>query len=49
VTAKANAWYVVTDWWKVGITAIGFRGDAQSFSAANQNNDQLEIDLVFSW
>lgn len=49
VMAKANAWYVVTDWWKVGITAIGFRGNAQSLFGRYQNNDQVEIDLVFSW
>lgn len=47
--AKANAWYMFNDYWKVGITVIGFTGPSQSLFGRYSKNDQLELDLVFSW
>ena len=47
--AKANAWYTLSDSWKVGVTAIGFWGNSQSLFGRYKNNDQLELNLVYSW
>ena len=47
--AKANAWYILTDHWKVGLTVVGFWGPSQSLFGRYSKNDQLELDLVFSW
>jgi hypothetical protein len=49
VMAKANAWYVLTDSWKIGVTAVGFWGDSQSLFGRYKYNDQIEMDIVFSW
>ncbi|MEE9912588.1 MAG: hypothetical protein K4571_12795 [Deltaproteobacteria bacterium] len=47
--AKANAWYALSDAWKVGVTAVTFRGPSQSLFGRYSKNDQVELDLVFSW
>ena len=47
--AKANAWYTLTDHWKVGLTVVGFWGPSQSLFGRYSRNDQVELDLVFSW
>lgn len=49
VMAKANAWYVFTDSWKIGVTVVGFWGDSQSLFGRYKYNDQVEMDIVFSW
>jgi hypothetical protein len=46
---KVNAWYVFTDAWKVGITAVIFDGPSQSLFGRYSKNDQVEIDVIFSW
>ena len=47
--AKANAWYVFTDSWKAGITAIDLNGPPQSLFGRYARNDQVEAELVFVW
>jgi len=47
--ARANVWYVFTDSWKIGATAVTFRGPSQSLFGRYSKNDQLEFSLVFSW
>jgi hypothetical protein len=47
--AKANLWYVLSDHWKVGVTLVGFWGPSQSLFGRYAKNDQMELDLVFSW
>jgi len=47
--SKASAWYVFTDAWKSGITAISFTGPSQSIFGRYSRNDQLEAELVYSW
>ncbi|MBP7342302.1 MAG: hypothetical protein PHG54_05440 [Smithellaceae bacterium] len=49
VMARANVWYVLSDFWKVGIAAVGFWGPDQSLFGRYKTNDQVEVDLVFSW
>jgi len=45
----ANAWYVLTDSWKTGITAIKLTGLSQSLFGRYSRNDQVEGELVYSW
>jgi hypothetical protein len=47
--AKANAWYVFTDSWKAGVTAIGLNGPPQSIFGRYARNDQATAELVYSW
>ncbi len=47
--AKANAWYVFTDAWKAGMTAINFSGPPQSLFGRYARNDQIEAELAFAW
>jgi len=47
--AKANAWYVFTDSWKAGITAIELNGPPQSLFGRYARNDQVEMELVYAW
>jgi hypothetical protein len=47
--AKANAWYVFTDSWKAGITAVAFWGSSQSLFGRYSKNDQIEAEVIFSW
>jgi len=47
--AKANAWYVFTDSWKAGVTAIGLNGPPQSIFGRYSRNDQAMAELVYSW
>ena len=47
--AKVNAWYVFTDSWKAGITAVSFTGPPQSLFGRFSGNDQVELELIYSW
>ncbi len=47
--SKANAWYVLSDSWKTGITAISLDGPPQSLFGRFSRNDQAEAELVYSW
>jgi hypothetical protein len=47
--AKANVWYVFTDSWKAGVTAVSFTGPPQSLFGRFSENDQVEAALVYSW
>jgi len=49
VMARANVWYVLTDFCKIGVTTIGFWGPSQSLFGRYKKNDQIEFDVVFSW
>ena len=46
---KADLWYVFTDSWKTGIAAVSFDGPSQSLFGRYSQNDQVELDVVFSW
>ena len=46
---KANAWYVFTDSWKAGVTAVAFWGPSQSLFGRYSKNDQIEAEVIFSW
>jgi hypothetical protein len=46
---KANAWYVFTDSWKAGISAIDLNGPPQSIFGRYAQNDQVQAELVYSW
>ncbi len=47
--ARANAWYVFTDSWKAGVTAVTFTGPSQSLFGRYSRNDQVEGELRYSW
>jgi hypothetical protein len=47
--AKAAVWYIFTDSWKAGITAINLSGPPQSVFGRYSRNDQIEGELVYSW
>ncbi len=47
--AKANAWYVFTDSWKAGLTAVAFWGPSQSLFGRYSKNDQVEAEIIYSW
>jgi hypothetical protein len=47
--AKVNAWYVFTDFWKGGITAVFFTGPPQSLFGRFSGNDQFEAELRYAW
>lgn len=47
--AKANAWYVFTDSWKAGITAIDLNGPPQSIFGRFSRNDEVDAEVVYSW
>jgi len=47
--ARANAWYVFTDSWKAGLTAVTFTGPSQSLFGRFSRNDQVEGELRYSW
>jgi len=47
--AKANAWYVFTDSWKAGVTALNFTGPSQSVFGKYARNDQVEAEVTYSW
>ena len=46
---KANGWYVFSDAWKAGITAISLNGPPQSIFGRYARNDQIEAELIYSW
>ncbi len=47
--AKANVWYVFSDFWKAGITAITLEGPTQSIFGAYSRNDEVEAELAYVW
>jgi len=47
--AKASAWYLFTDSWKAGIAALSFTGPSPSLFGKYAKNDQVEMDLMYSW
>lgn len=47
--AKANAYYTFTDAWKAGITALFLDGPPLSLFGRYAKNDQVEMEVVFSW
>lgn len=47
--ARANAWYVFTDAWKTGIAAVALSGPSQSLFGHYAENDQVEVNVVYSW
>jgi hypothetical protein len=47
--AKINAWYVFTDFWKIGITVVAFSGPSPSLFGRFAGNDQVEAELIYSW
>ncbi len=47
--AKANIWYVLSDSWKAGITAITLEGPLQSIFGAYSRNDEVMAELAYSW
>jgi hypothetical protein len=47
--AKANIWYVFSDSWKAGITAITLEGPAQSIFGTYSRNDEVEAEIAYSW
>jgi hypothetical protein len=46
---KVDAWYVITDSWKAGVTAIGLNGPSQSIFGRYARNDQVEVEVRYSW
>jgi hypothetical protein len=46
---KVNAWYVFTDSWKAGVTAVAFTGPFQSIFGRYSRNDQVEAEIVYAW
>jgi hypothetical protein len=47
--AKANGYYVFSDFWKSGLTAVSFNGPPQSIFGRYSRNDQLEAEVIYSW
>jgi hypothetical protein len=47
--AKANAFYVFSDFWKAGITVVFFNGPPQSLFGRYARNDQVEAEFVYLW
>ena len=47
--AKADAWYVITDSWKAGVTLVAFMGPPQSLFGRYSKNDQVEAEVVYAW
>jgi hypothetical protein len=46
---KENIFYVLSDFWKAGITAVAFTGPPQSIFGKYSRNDQLEAEIMYSW
>jgi hypothetical protein len=46
---RANVWYVFTDFWKAGVTAVSFAGPSQSLFGKYAKNDQIGAELVYAW
>jgi hypothetical protein len=46
---KVNVLYVFTDSWKAGTTAVFFTGPPQSLFGRFSGNDQVELELIYSW
>ncbi|MBN1664329.1 MAG: hypothetical protein JW943_12075 [Deltaproteobacteria bacterium] len=47
--ARADAWYAFTDAWKAGVTAAAFRGPAESLFGRYSKNNQVELEIIFSY
>jgi Protein of unknown function (DUF1302) len=46
---KANAWYIFSDYWKAGVSAITLEGPVQSIFGREARNDELKAELNCSW
>ena len=46
---KAGAHYVLTDFWKIGLTGLLLDGPPQSIFGRHAMNDQVAIEVVYSW
>jgi len=46
---KMTVWYVISDNWKAGITALTFSGPQQSIFGRYFRNDQLASEVVYRW
>jgi hypothetical protein len=46
---KANAWYIFTDSWKAGLTAVDLNGPPQSIFGRYSRNDEVDVEVVYSW
>jgi hypothetical protein len=46
---KAGAYYVLTDFWKIGLTGLLLDGPPQSIFGRYAMNDQVVLEVVYSW
>jgi hypothetical protein len=46
---KAGAYYVLTDFWKIGLTVLLLDGPPQSIFGRYAMNDQMMLEVVYSW
>ncbi|MDP3695865.1 MAG: hypothetical protein Q8R42_07115 [Desulfocapsaceae bacterium] len=46
---KAGTYYVLTDFWKVGLTGLLLDGPPQSIFGRYAMNDQVMLEVVYSW
>lgn len=46
---KAGAYYILTDFWKVGLTGLLLDGPPQSIFGRYAMNDQVMLEVVYSW
>jgi hypothetical protein len=47
--SKAHVWYVFSDYWKAGVTAITLQGQTESVFGRYSRNDEIEAELAYSW
>ena len=47
--AKASAYYVFTDSWKAGVNTVVLAGPPLSLFGRYSRNDQIEMEVVYSW
>jgi hypothetical protein len=46
---KAGAYYVLTDFWKIGLTGLLLDGPPQSIFGRYAMNDQVALEVIYSW
>ena len=46
---KAGAYYILTDFWKIGLTGLLLNGPPQSIFGRYAMNDQVVLEVVYSW
>ena len=46
---KAGAYYILTDFWKIGLTGLLLDGPPQSIFGRYAMNDQVALEVVYSW